>query len=64
MFMKTKSKFATVALAAFSVWVPLVGIVLWFMCKKGNDTKSAKLFITCAAIGFVINLIPRLMGVM
>ena len=60
--MKPKSKLATIALAAFSVWVPLVGIILWYVCKKGNDQKAAKLFIICAAIGFVINFVPRLMA--
>lgn len=59
--MKDKGRWATIALAVFSVWVPLVGIVLWFTCKKRNDEQSAKLFIICAAVGFVINFIPRLM---
>lgn len=55
------SKIATVALVIFSVWVPLVGIVLWYQCKKRNNLKLANLFIICAVIGFIINLIPRLL---
>lgn len=56
-----KGKLATIALSLFSVWVPLVGIILWWRCKKGNDVKSAKLFGVCAIVGFIINFVPRLM---
>lgn len=56
-----KSKLATFALGAFSVWVPLVGIILWFQCKKGGDDQAAKLFAICAVVGFIVNFVPRLM---
>lgn len=62
--MKTESKLATFALAGFSVWVPLVGIILWYMCNKRKDEKAAKLFAICSLIGFVINFVPRLIGAM
>lgn len=62
--MNIKSKLAKAALAAFSVWVPLAGIILYFICKKREDLKTAKLFAVCSAVGFIINFVPRLLGVM
>lgn len=60
--MKNRGRLATIALAIFSIWVPLVGIILWYTCKKGNDLKAARLFMICAIIGFIINFIPRLLN--
>lgn len=57
-----KSRLATIALAIFSGWVPIVGIILWYKCKKGGDLKASNLFAFCACIGFIINFIPRLIN--
>lgn len=57
--MKIRNKWTKIGLILFSIWVPLIGIIMWYQSLKKGEDKSAKIYICCAVIGFLINFIPR-----
>ena len=51
-----KHRIMNVLLAILSIWVPLVGLFLWYMNKKYQELVLARIYLICGAVGLALNM--------